>query len=814
MMNVGMAIPFLMFCFFWTTVGTPMWNFSMNSYFRSTSKYSLGYWPMGELPCSTEAYQRELNPAWEKPMKGCPWTTVTAADNKLAMGQTLVLGNGTTDRDNMVLCYDGEYVTNWNCACNRTYARAAHNVTACTGGPHGQRLKCPPNMPKMCNQKTRNGDFSCETDCAAYGGERKCVDNGDGELLREVPSTLSVDAGDAKIAYPVVVDISQSGGVPGSCRGWRLEEAQIAAGWGTTLEPWKDAVPWFTFKVFTDNVYFYVYLAGALLVGAWAHHAKPKALQQTYDLSFLPKDMNAFPNGISLLELIALCSFGFMFFVWLWYWMDWFGLGYGRFEELDAAHDCWDNSSKLTGSGAVLFNRSQAHCDHIQHYSDSLWVNKQNNTAVPIAWSYHGFLHIICRVSGHMTSFSFALTMLPTSKASMLLRGIGMTYEGVMHWHRGLGALAYVMCTVHMLLWWLKFALDGTFWANFISIDTQNWLWVTPSWNHYENYAVLMVQYAWFFFTVAMVIAMNFRRTQYRLFYISHHLAILFLFFGIMHAWSLWYFIMPGMGLWWCDRMARLVMASEPAKVTTFRALPGTDVTQVEVLKPAFAARFTPGQFALINMPEVSKNDWHPFTVNVSDGKVIFLIKEEKGWTKNLRNLALAVGQDSGSGAEFPEALVIGPYGGIHPNEYSQAPVFLAAGGIGVTPVLSVFQECMRRHVPGVTFLWSVRSVSYLEIPFVQQVLEEAAHPSCANNVTVVIHVTQHKGALPKPRSANVAFNTGRPNIQAIMEKAVEGHDPSVGFSFGCGPAVLTDQVTKLSKSLGFGKAHVEVFMF
>ena len=29
-----------------------------------------------------------------------------------------------------------------------------------------------------------------------------------------------------------------------------------------------------------------------------------------------------------------------------------------------------------------------------------------------------GWLHVICRVSGHMTSLSFALTMLPTAKAS------------------------------------------------------------------------------------------------------------------------------------------------------------------------------------------------------------------------------------------------------------------------------------------------------------------------------------------------------------------------------------------------------------
>jgi len=254
--------------------------------------------------------------------------------------------------------------------------------------------------------------------------------------------------------------------------------------------------------------------------------------------------------------------------------------------------------------------------------------------------------------------------------------------------------------------------------------------------------------------------------------------------------------------------MARLVMASEPARVTSFRALPGTDVTEVEVHLPTFASRFTPGQFALINMPEVSKNDWHPFTVNVSREKVIFLIKEEQRWTKQLRTFANARPKSD------PVALVVGPYGGIHPNEYARAPVFLAAGGIGVTPVLSVLQEAMRRQVQGVTFLWTVRSAAYLEIPLVQEVLHEASHPSVAANVSVIVHVTQETGVLPKPPSANVTFNRGRPDIEDIMQKATASYNPADGFAFGCGPAVLTNQVTQIAKRLQYGRTHVEVFAF
>ena len=63
-----------------------------------------------------------------------------------------------------------------------------------------------------------------------------------------------------------------------------------------------------------------------------------------------------------------------------------------------------------------------------------------------------------------------------------------------MHWHRGLGAVAYCMVTLHMLLWWLKWILDGTFKQNLLAVDTQAWMWITPSWSHYENWSVMMVQ--------------------------------------------------------------------------------------------------------------------------------------------------------------------------------------------------------------------------------------------------------------------------------------------------------------------------------
>lgn len=503
------------------------------------------------------------------------------------------------------------------------------------------------------------------------------------------------------------------------------------------------------------------------------------------------------PDGLSVLEALAAGSTVALFIAWFCYW-EW---GYSRFHELDATHDCWTSearnvSDKIGIKGepgvAVTLDGSQLRCDEIPGS----------------VLSGHGQLHIFCRVTGHMSSIAFALTMLPVSKRSVLMDAIGLSYERVMHWHRRLGAASYVFVTLHMLCWWLKWILDGTFVKNLLAIDTQKWLWVTPSWNHYENFSVLMAQVAWVFFTLVIVIAVTCRRTRYRLFYVAHQLTLLFLFIGVAHAWSFWFFALPGLALWWLDRLSRLVVASYPTYVKRFSAISGTDVTHIELWAPVVACKFTAGQFCLINVPSVCKNSWHPFTVNVNGDGVTFLCKADGPWTQKLRSEASSHSED----AVPPVALCIGPYGSLNPSDYSEGPIFLAAGGIGITPVIAVFKEALNRRVPGVTLLWSIRSPDYLHLPFVRDVLDAAKNDE---NVNVIIHATQAKSEELPDSAGNVSYRPGRPNIRECMETAaLSGKGPPSGFAFACGPGPLQDEVVRISRELGFGKTHVETFIF
>ncbi|CAE7477729.1 unnamed protein product [Symbiodinium natans] len=82
---LAFVLAFLWSCFLFTAVVTPIWNFSMNSYFKSVSQYALFYWPVGELPCSLldaeascvgNGLCREIShwlPGFQPGVDACPW---------------------------------------------------------------------------------------------------------------------------------------------------------------------------------------------------------------------------------------------------------------------------------------------------------------------------------------------------------------------------------------------------------------------------------------------------------------------------------------------------------------------------------------------------------------------------------------------------------------------------------------------------------------------------------------------------------------------------------------------------------------------
>eukprot|EP01049_Picozoa_sp_SAG25_P000897 SAG25_NODE_33_length_20262_cov_33.203293_25_plen_101_part_00 len=84
---------------------------------------------------------------------------------------------------------------------------------------------------------------------------------------------------------------------------------------------------------------------------------------------------------------------------------------------------------------------------------------------------------------GHLTTLSCSLLMLPVTKNSAWFHLLGVPFERALKYHRGLGMITYVLVTAHMFLWWIKWAKEGTFWHNLVSLkrllDESPWLQYT-----------------------------------------------------------------------------------------------------------------------------------------------------------------------------------------------------------------------------------------------------------------------------------------------------------------------------------------------
>ena len=122
-------------------------------------------------------------------------------------------------------------------------------------------------------------------------------------------------------------------------------------------------------------------------------------------------------------------------------------------------------------------------------------------------------------------------------------------------------------------------------------------------------------------------------------------------------------------------------------------------------------SNYRPGQFYFLNIPEISINEWHPFTATamLDDGGLLFFIKvmsnkanpRPKGklrnvlsaWTARLAELAKS------ETLWLPVMRLHGPFG--H-NDYSQYEnLLLFAGGIGITPLIAIFADLRARALTG-----------------------------------------------------------------------------------------------------------------
>jgi len=221
-------------------------------------------------------------------------------------------------------------------------------------------------------------------------------------------------------------------------------------------------------------------------------------------------------------------------------------------------------------------------------------------------------------------------------------------------------------------------------------------------------------------FLTAFPLAMQkVRLKSFRLFWYAHHLLFIFLIALMAHGWSQLleraqavYWAGPPLFFYLCERIPRVFRKGKCASIIEAQAL--KNVVALKYEKPK-GVKMMPGQYVFLNSPEISRNEWHPFSLTCADGDDFLSchIRTVGPWTRELhRRVDIAnkeceyLDEEDSSVKHsardyYPQLFMHGPMGAPcqRANEFDIN--ILIGAGIGVTPMISVMRGLLANfHKP------------------------------------------------------------------------------------------------------------------
>lgn len=223
-----------------------------------------------------------------------------------------------------------------------------------------------------------------------------------------------------------------------------------------------------------------------------------------------------------------------------------------------------------------------------------------------------------------------------------------------------------------------------------------------------------------------------------------------------------------------------------------------SSVMRTLALKPenGKVGKYLPGQFGFIRITgEGISGEEHPFSITsepTNTSEISMTIKNLGDWTQDVQNIK------PGS-----RARLTGPYGRFSPLiDPSDKAVVLVAGGVGITPMLSILRYFRKNEKDRKTVLfWGMNSSSELILPD-----EFAAFQHEMRNfmlVPVISREPDYKG--------EKGYITAD-----IMERVLNNNNIRLDEAqyFICGPAVMQKLVISGLKAKGIGKRSIRFESF
>lgn len=392
----------------------------------------------------------------------------------------------------------------------------------------------------------------------------------------------------------------------------------------------------------------------------------------------------------------------------------------------------------VTLTELVLFTLFIALCvwyfsDYVRHWFKQVLV--RSTTRGEKLWQTK--LDRVAIVTGVTGNLCLTFLFYPVTRGSSILPMLGLTSESSIKYHNWLGHMAMALFTLHGFLYIIYWII-----TNRLS-EMLKWG------DHYVaniagEMSLLCGLVMW------MTTYPSIRRKMFDLFLYTHYLYIFFIIFFILHIGIGFATIMlPGLYLFVIDRYLRFLQSKENVQLVSARVLP-CDTIELHFSKSR-ALNYTPTSTIFINMPTISKLQWHPFTVtsnsNLEPDMLSVLMKCEGNWTKKVYDLIA-----SPSVAERIQVSVEGPYGPATTDFLRHDMLVLISGGSGITPFFSIIRELIffsstqKCKIPKVTLISVFKNSSNLSLlELIIPSSTKSAH-SCNLELQIEAYVTREKG--------------------------------------------------------------------
>ncbi|KAL4595076.1 hypothetical protein ACB092_12G065800 [Castanea dentata] len=300
---------------------------------------------------------------------------------------------------------------------------------------------------------------------------------------------------------------------------------------------------------------------------------------------------------------------------------------------------------------------------------------------------------------GYVGNICWAFLFFPVSRGSSILPLVGLTSESSIKYHIWLGHLSMILFAAHAIGFIIYWAMTKQM------AEMLQWRK-----NGVPNVAgeIAIV------FAMAMWVTSfpRVRRKMFEVFFYTHHLYTLYIFFYVLHVGSAYFcMILPGIFLFLVDRFLRFLQSRQRARLVSARLLP-SGIVELNFSKSQ-GLTYNPTSTVFINVHSISKLQWHPFTVtsncNMEPDRLSIVIKREGRWSQKLY-------QELSSSVDHLNVSLEGPYGPTSSPFLRHESLVMVSGGSGITPFISIIREIIFRsqstnlHIPRVLLICAFKN--------------------------------------------------------------------------------------------------------